>query len=233
MNIPILMYHSISDDNKNNSVSIKNFDNQMKLLKKLSYKSFNLKDLDRINDNKSFILTFDDGYENIFLNAMPIIKKYNFKATCFVVSNLIGQLNYWDRNESHYSKLKLMNKEQITEWIKNGFEVGSHTHEHKNLVDLKNQDLVYQISYPIEFIKKNFNEKIVSFAYPYGSYNQASKDIVKNKYKYAVTTKRSRYKKNKFNSNEIPRIPINSNDGIFKFFLKIRTFYEDIKFKNN
>ena len=56
-------------------------------------------------------------------------------------------------------------------------------------------------------------------------------DIVKNNYTFAVTTKRSRFINNKFNSTELPRVPVNKTDNMFKFFLKIKTIYEDIKFK--
>ena len=55
---------------------------------------------------------------------------------------------------------------------------------------------------------------------------------MRNHYKFAVTTKRSRYKINKFNNHILPRVPINSDTGLFKFYIKIKTFYEDIKFNN-
>ena len=55
-------------------------------------------------------------------------------------------------------------------------------------------------------------------------------NIIKNYYKTAVTTKRSRYKENKFNNFILPRVPINNSTSILKFLLKIFTPYEDIKF---
>tara|TARA_B100000929_G_C15173728_1_gene306142 strand:- start:282 stop:515 length:234 start_codon:yes stop_codon:yes gene_type:complete len=70
------------------------------------------------------------------------------------------------------------------------------------------------------------------FSYPFGSYDKDSIDIVKKNYKFAVTTKRSRFITNKFTQSELPRIPVNKTDNMFKFFLKIKTIYEDIKYKN-
>ena len=55
--------------------------------------------------------------------------------------------------------------------------------------------------------------------------------IIIEYYDYAVTTKRSRFVKNKFNNNLLPRVPVSKNDNFFKFFLKIKTPYEDVKFK--
>jgi peptidoglycan/xylan/chitin deacetylase (PgdA/CDA1 family) len=202
----------------------------MFLMKKLGYRSYNLKDINYINNSKSFIVTFDDGYEDVFLNAAPILKKFNFKATCFIVSNFIGKYNIWDHNKLQYKQKKLMDDNQINEWINSGFEIGSHTYEHKNLKTLKYQEKEKEILEPKKLFLNKFNTKIVSFSYPYGSLDNESIEIIKKNYKYAVTTRRSRYKKNKFNYFELPRVPINVNDGIFKFFLKIKTIYEDIKF---
>ena len=84
MKIPILMYHSISDGNNPLSVPIKNFEKQMKFMSHNDYKTINLKDLSNLNKyGKFFIITFDDGYEDVFVNALPILNKYDFTATCF------------------------------------------------------------------------------------------------------------------------------------------------------
>ena len=69
------------------------------------------------------------------------------------------------------------------------------------------------------------------FHYPYGSYDDETVKIIKKYYEFAVTTKRSRFIKNKFNNNLLPRVPVSKNDNFFKFFLKIKTPYEDVKFK--
>ena len=57
-------------------------------------------------------------------------------------------------------------------------------------------------------------------------------ELYKNNYSYAVTTNRSRFTFNKFDNFKLPRIPINKKDNIFKFYLKVNTIYEDIKFKS-
>ena len=82
-----------------------------------------------------------------------------------------------------------------------------------------------------EYFKKNFDINVESFSYPYGKYNKKIIKFVEKYYKFAVTTKRSRFKFNKFDLLEIPRVPINSNTNIFKFYLKVKTFYEDLNFK--
>ena len=231
MSIPVLMYHSISNDNNKISVSVSNFKRQMRFMHSLGYVGCSLNKINENTSKKKFIITFDDGYENIFTKAMPILKKLDFSATCFIVNKKIGYFNDWDKNQKNFKKKKIMNTKQIKIWIKNGFEVGSHTMDHYILKDLSNIQKKKQILKPKQFFKNKFGIILESFSYPFGSYNKDCLKILKKNYKFAVTTKRSRYIKGKFNLLEIPRVPINSNTSIFKYFLKISTFYEDIKFK--
>ena len=122
-----------------------------------------------------------------------------------------------------------MNIDQIHKWISYDMLIGSHTANHKNLKTLNKIEKKYQIYEPINFFKKNFNVHPIFFSYPFGLYDSETVEIVKLFYKFAFTTKRGRYNTLKFNNLEIPRIPINKKDSIFKFFLKTQTFYEDIK----
>jgi peptidoglycan/xylan/chitin deacetylase (PgdA/CDA1 family) len=231
MTIPILMYHSVID-NDDNSVSIKAFENQMLLMKKMGYKTINFNNLSECDDKKKFIITFDDAYENIFLNAFPILKKLNFNATCFIVTNKIGDYNEWDKDRDSFKKMKLMNFNQINQWLMSGFNLGSHTLDHVDLTKIDNKDKINQIVNSKKFISDHFNTQVNSFAYPYGQYDSDVQKFIKEYYDFAVTTRRSRYIRNKFDYLLLPRVPINKSDNIFKFFLKIRTPYEDIKFRN-
>ncbi len=231
MRTPILMYHSIINDDEK-SVSIKSFQKQMLLMKKMGYETINFNELDNFESKKKFIITFDDGYENTFINAFPILKQLGFNATCFIITNKIGHYNDWDENQKNFKKMKLMNTSQINEWVKHGFNIGSHTLDHKDLTKLSNNDKIDQIVNSKKFLINIFKTEVATCAYPFGSYDIETKTLIKKYYDFAVTTKRSRYVKNKFNNCLLPRVPINKKDSLFKFFLKIRTPYEDIKFKD-
>lgn len=230
MKIPILMYHSISDDNNSLSVSLTNFEKQMSFLHKSNFKSVNFNSINKKEIKKKFIITFDDGYKNVFDNALPILLKFNFTATVFLVSDLIGQFNKWDMNKENFFKYELMNLDEIKKWINNGMSIGCHTANHFNLKNLDEFNKKKEIIEPKFFFKDTLSYEVNSFSYPYGLYDDQSSKIVKENYKYAVTTNRSRYAPNKFNEHKIPRVPVNNKDNLFKFYLKINTFYEDIKF---
>ena len=91
MPIPILMYHSINTEKNNVSLNIDNFRKQMFFLKKNNFQTINLNQINNKNSNKkNFIITFDDGYEDVYLNALPILKELNFSAICYFVTSFIG-----------------------------------------------------------------------------------------------------------------------------------------------
>ena len=227
--VPILMYHSIMD-NDEQSVSVQSFKKQMNLMKTMGYQTIKFNEL-KDNNKKKFIITFDDAYENVFINAFPILRKLGFNAVCFIVTNKIGNYNDWDKNKNKFKKMRIMSFEQINEWLKSGFSIGSHSMDHVDLTKLNKNDKINQIANSKKNLNSVFNTQIDTFAFPFGSYDDETRNIINEYYDYAVTTKRSRFVKNKFNNKLLPRVPISKNDNFFKFFLKIRTPYEDIKFK--
>ena len=106
MSIPVLMYHSISNDNNKISVSVLNFKKQMQFMQSLGYIGCSLNKINSNSSKKKIVITFDDGYENIFTKAMPVLKELNFSATCFMVRKKIGYFNDWDKNQKNFKKKK-------------------------------------------------------------------------------------------------------------------------------
>ena len=231
MKIPVLMYHSISNDNGHLSVSPKSFDEQISYLFNLGYKSIKFNQINEIN-KKPIIITFDDGYKDNLIHALPILKKYNFTSTCFVVSDYIGEYNKWDINQREFLKKELLNKHDISEWIKYGMSIGSHSKSHRSLSKLIENDLNDEISSSKNDIQDMIGNDIEAFSYPYGHLNKLSVSKVKDTYKFAVTTIRSRYDTSKHKTFFIPRIHMSNNLSKFKFFFKLKTIYEDIKYND-
>ena len=231
MNIPVLMYHNITDDkNDNTAIYYKDFIKQIKFLTSLNYKSFNLKDINKDNYKKKIIITFDDGYENISKIALDILDQFNQKATCFIVLNKIDNFSTWNDNPKKINLTKLMNSSQIREWIDNGYEIGSHTLDHHDLTKLTYENKKIQITKSFLKLNENFGIKSESFSYPYGKYDQECINIIKENYNFAVTTEKSLYNYKKNNNYEIPRVSIGPKNSIFKFLLKTLTIYESLKF---
>ena len=229
MKIPILSYHSVSNESCPLSLKINQFDNQLKYLKKNGFQSVFIDEINK-SKNKKIIITFDDGYKDLISNSLPILKKYNFKATCFVVSNLIGETNSWDENDKNITKKKLMNKMDIALWVKNGMKIGSHSKNHKNLTNLSYEIMLNEIKESKLYLENLIDSSVDSFCYPYGSFNEKIINEVKKNYKFAFTTKRSRYDQSIHNKYVLPRIDMGKKMSNFKMYLKLNTPYEDFKY---
>jgi len=232
MKIPIVLYHSISNDVSPLSLNINEFEKHIIFLKKRYYKTINF---DEVNStkNKQIIITFDDGYKDLLSDVLPILKKYDFKATCFVVSGLLGKKNTWDVSKKNFVPKHLMNTNDLREWIDNGMSIGSHSHNHVDLTTLKANEINNELIYSKKFLEDKIGVNINNFSYPYGKVNNSVYKITKQIYKKATTTNRGRFNTTKHDLHLIPRIDMGKKLSLLKIFLKLETLYEDINFKKN
>ena len=95
--IPTLTYHKIDFGFELglNKIHPSKFNKHIQLLSKKGYKAITTK---CEYSSKKVFITFDDGYQNVLLNALPIMQKVKFKGIIFVSSNFIGKINNWDIN---------------------------------------------------------------------------------------------------------------------------------------
>jgi peptidoglycan/xylan/chitin deacetylase (PgdA/CDA1 family) len=235
MKIPILMYHSIASSTKNTvmrslHVPPNRFKFQMFILKILGFKGLSMRELrpylDGEKHGKVVGITFDDGYQNNLLNAGPILKKYNFSATCYIVSECIGSSNIWDASKG-ISLSPLMNEKEIYDWLKLGMDIGGHTKTHADLTSISIEKAQKEIFDSKASLEKKFNTQVVDFCYPFGRFNEQIYDLVQDSgYTSATSMKRGRVN-SKSNRFILPRIPINHHTLPHLFILKILTKYED------
>ena len=233
----VLMYHMISEhlpkkQSKFNRLRVKpsDFEKQLIWLKKKNFKSFTLSELSELENipAKSVVLTFDDGYEDNFIKAFPLLKKYEFKATIYIVLNRFNQNWATDKDlnqaSNELNSEKMLSNEQIKEMLYSRLiEIGSHTLDHVNLPKLNKEEKKKQIIESKKQIENVFNIKCNSFAYPFGFFDEDSVKIVNEaNYTNATTTVNSVFDKNKYTNFEIPRIMISGRQGLFSFILKIK-----------
>ena len=166
--VPILLYHHIglSPSNSPYYVSAYDFEQQMHLLHEWGYQTISVELLVRaIREGaelppKPIILTFDDGSVTVHTTAFPIMQKYNFTGTVYIVLNFIGITNYMD-------------EEQIRELYNAGWEIGSHSTSHVSLTERldRQRDEIVDSRHKLQ---NRLGLPVLTFAYPFGAYNEDS-----------------------------------------------------------
>ena len=165
--LPILMYHHITLSPRHSSLYVSSavFKQQMKYLDENEYHPITFRELISCYDSgekipaKSLIISFDDGWKEQYLNAFPVLKQHHFKATFFIISSYVGYGAF-------------MNWQELEELKNYGMEIGSHTVDHPWLTSLSEGKLSYELKTSKEGLEKKLGQEVISFAYPYGDFNQ-------------------------------------------------------------
>lgn len=197
--VPILMYHEVTSNPHSGGlglrVPVNKFNWQIKYLHSHGFHSVSLNDV--MNNfkfgiklpSKPIVITFDDGYENNYTYALPILKKYKFKATVFLVYNTLNKTNTFDK-QFHQPRIRMLKDWQVRKLISNNIEVGSHTLNHPILTKIKPITAKKEIRNSKIALEKRFGIHIRIFCYPHGKYNSRLKELVKQAgYACAVTTR--------------------------------------------
>lgn len=210
----VLAYHHILYDEKTNknpaTISVENFDEQMRYLRENGYNSITL---DMLNNHlkygsslppKSILITFDDGYQSNYIYAYPILKKYNFTAAIFIITKNIPE----ETQEFTTERLSFMSMEEIN-ISRDVFEFASHTHslhkqskDKKSLLTLSSKE---DIAKDLQTSKNIINTKY--FAYPFGQFNSTTEEALASEgFELAFTVKPGivNRQSNRFYLNRLP-----------------------------
>ena len=177
-----------------------------------------------------FGITFDDGYANNLHNALPILQRFGFSSTCYVVVDRIGQTNVWDQHHG-IPQVPLMNLPQLQDWMLGGQEVGSHGMTHANLTQLNDTQKAHEITQSRGVLQDLLKPEqgVRHFCYPYGAYDAASVLYAKAAgYSTATTTQRSRVSMAIApDLIQLPRVLVSRTTTWIHLLLKCFTRYED------
>ena len=239
--IPILVYHQIAEAPKKGApfrglyVSSAAFARQMAFLKMLGYTGMSMTDLQPYlrgeKNGKVVGITFDDGYLNNLVNALPTLQKHGFTSTCYVVDGLLGKTNLWDEGIG-IAQTPLMTAEQLLQWQTGGQEIGGHTQDHADLLTVNEITAWKQIATSKTTLQTLLGKPVNHFCYPYGKFDERHSTMAKQaKYETATTTVRGRVR-SATNLLTLPRVPVLRSTSLPVFWLKIATGYEDGKKKD-
>ena len=166
--VPILLYHHIDIPQGESPYYVPpyEFERQMYLLREWGYQTFSVVLMVRAIKlgaelpPKPIVLTFDDGGEGTSTNALPILQKYGFTGTAYIVHNYVGLGGH-------------MNADQIRGLYAAGWEIGSHSISHVDLTIRTDRQKDEIVDSRIK-LQNMLGIPILTFAYPFGAYNTDS-----------------------------------------------------------
>lgn len=228
--VPILMYHSVNPAATQNArlvVPPEIFDRQMGFLKKHRYNVIALEKLVELIKGKKKIppktlcITFDDGYKDNYLYALPILKKYNLPATVFIIFSEVGR----PQNDR-------LSWEEIRQMRDSGvIYFGSHTLGPEPLVNMQSDAQIWhEITDSKKALEDKIGKKVLVFSYPEGLFNAKIRQMVIDAgYEGAVATNPGR----SFSNEDIfalKRLRISRNAGnMFVFYVETSGYYTFFK----
>lgn len=180
LRVPILMYHYVSalpaDADRYRiglTVPPEMFEAQLQYLQEHGYHTVSLFDLyDALTTGRPLpenpiVLTFDDGYEDAYTVALPLLQQYGFTATFFVLAT-----------PAHYEAPGYLTWDQIKALAEAGMSVQGHGRDHYDLRKRSYEFLVYQILGIKEAIEAHTGQPVRFFCYPSGKYDEAVLAVV-------------------------------------------------------
>lgn len=168
VDVPVLLYHRVGDAEGNLTVTPEKFEIDLTRLRELGYSTITLETFRRYLANsdvelpeKPIMISFDDGYLDNFMNAYPLLQKYEMTAAFYIITSMIGEE---DRLAAGH----------IRQMAANGMSIGSHTVSHRSLADLEREEAANELSLSRAYLEGLLQKSVDFVAYPKGSYNEST-----------------------------------------------------------
>jgi peptidoglycan/xylan/chitin deacetylase (PgdA/CDA1 family) len=226
---PILMYHAFGAPDEKPSrfiIPAQRFAQQMAWLKHRHYHVLSLSEFlayqyeHRLPPAHSVVITIDDGYADVCRLAYPILQRYRFPATLFVVSDQVGTTNQWDQ-QGELGGRPLLDWTELKQLVREGVEIGAHTRTHPHLKTLLAEQAWGEINGSRADIERELATPVRAFAYPYGEYDQVSEAAVKRADYLGSCSVRPDLALAATSPHALPRIEIRGTDSLLDFILKL------------
>jgi peptidoglycan/xylan/chitin deacetylase (PgdA/CDA1 family) len=186
------MYHQIAEvpdvyDPMGVAMPLSQFEQQMNYLSQANYRCMSLKEAVQKWEKglqptgsfkpRSFVITFDDGYRDLYTTVWPVLERLGFTATIFLVAGRIGRPSDWD-GQNGPRAAQLMSWSEIREMARSGFSFGNHTLTHPQLPCLNDKQAKREILQSKALIEQNLGTTIDLFSYPYTASDDRIRQMV-------------------------------------------------------
>ena len=191
----VIVYHAVGDPDAFGNVSVDRFRRDIDYLRD-EYELVRLRKLlsdPNRTDSKRVAITFDDGYENFYHEAFPIVSEREVPVTLFIPDAVAGGEDFElvrERLGVPTEGRAFLSESQVRSCLDEDIvDLGNHGRTHANLAEITDeQRLEREIVEAKEHLEDRFDTTIATFAYPYGQYNQPARRVVERSHTAAVTS---------------------------------------------
>jgi peptidoglycan/xylan/chitin deacetylase (PgdA/CDA1 family) len=176
------MYHQVGDfapmkSHRAGYCHYRSFARQMASLRLLGYEVIGLDEAvaglagEASLPRRAVVLTFDDGYQNFYDYAWPVLRRHGFPATVFLVSGLVGQTTRWLSADGR-GDTPLMDAQTIRTLYREGIRFGAHSASHPRLSEIERGQMHEEVTRSKQALEALLEEPVGCFCYPYGDYDR-------------------------------------------------------------
>ncbi len=177
MDVPVLLYHSIAPFELSGIwITKRRFEKQIEWLFKNGFGSLNPEQLSNSTFKKSIMITFDDAYDNLYEEGIPVLLKYGFTAIIFVLSGYVGKENSWDAGVTRRTH---MGWDRLRELSSLNFEIASHTHTHPDLTKLSRDKVKREMEFSKKLIEDKIGKPVKFLSYPFGRHSKLVRECAR------------------------------------------------------
>jgi peptidoglycan/xylan/chitin deacetylase (PgdA/CDA1 family)/2-polyprenyl-3-methyl-5-hydroxy-6-metoxy-1,4-benzoquinol methylase len=229
--MPILTYHRIADDGPDSlrtyRVLPRDFESQLAWLRDNGFSAVTLAMLrqaawegGRLPD-RPIMITFDDGYRDVLLNALPALQRYGFSGTVFVVTDAVGTVATWD--EPHGQPARLLDWHEMRIMREAGISFAAHGAAHAPYTGFTLGELIADATRAAETLRRELGDPCDALAYAYGAYDESvSRILFDNNYRLGFTCD-ERHWRRADKVLQIPRIAVPGEQGLEAFAQRLRS----------
>ena len=197
--IPILLYHSVSDNPSpalaDYTLAPARFDEHLAVIADQGWRTITVGELTKrvaggaITEDRTLVITFDDGFADTAEEAAPILERHGFAATVYVTSGCVGQECDW---LGPTGRRPMASWQQLRDLSGSGWEIGAHSVDHSQLDVLRPAALREQVRGSRSELQDHLGLPVESFAYPHGYHSgRVRREVIAAGFRSACAVKNS------------------------------------------
>lgn len=233
MRVPVLMYHRVGEAHNDwearYCIAPANFAAHMQALAR---KGFRAVEIDALVSwleggpplpEGALVVTFDDGFRGVREHALPVMERLGWPFTVFLVSDLIGQEDYWTRASNPDGvTYPLLDAGEIHDMQQRGVSFHSHTRSHASLPTLDDDALAAELTGSRQALAELLGHEVAYLAYPFGHVDERVVAATRAAGYRAAFSTRSGFNRRDVNRYQIRRIDVYGTDSPAMLLRKVR-----------